>query len=400
MADLSFELAGIRFKNPVWMASGEPTETYDKMKRAIDAGAGAVVAKSYCSEIEVKRQTDLSKYFVLGYDRRPVYGKDVPKFYTLYSRGGTIQASEDEWFEDLAKAQKYASKSDAIVIGSVFGHSDTSETARLARKMEEIGLKMLELDLGCPHPEEMKSKGALVKEREAFVDVIKKVTGVVSIPVFGKLSPQQMDLETTANSVKEAGAAGVTVHNRFLGFAVDIQNAKPHIWGWAGVGGPWMLPIALRWVSKIHCANPELPILGSSGAYDWEDVVQFLMSGATAVEFCSTVMLKGYSVIKKSIQGLNDFLDSKGYHRVQEIVGIATKAAYGYEQMYTLHGYMQRASVDMEKCIVCGKCVECCWYDAMEEKDGVVKVNVNKCKGCYSCRVVCPVEAVSMLPIT
>lgn len=160
-----------------------------------------------------------------------------------------------------------------------------------------------------------------------------------------------------------------------------------------------MLPIALRWVSKIHVAAPQMPILGSSGAYDWQDVVQFMMSGATAVEFCSTVLVKGYSVIKKSIKGLNDFLDSKGYRRAQDIVGIATKAAYGYAQMYTLPGYAQRPTVDMEKCINCGRCVEACWFDAMEEVDGGVASNGDKCKGCYSCKIACPVDAISMSAI-
>jgi len=95
MADLNVEIYGIKFKNSVWLASGEPTYSFDKMKRGIDAGAGAVVAKSYTNGPEEKRMADLAKYAFLGYDRRPVYGKNIPKFYTNYSRMGLVQKSED-----------------------------------------------------------------------------------------------------------------------------------------------------------------------------------------------------------------------------------------------------------------------------------------------------------------
>ena len=183
MADLSVGIAGISFKNPVWLASGEPTSTFDKIKRGIDAGAGAVVAKSYCGAYltghEQKRPMPLAKFCILGYDRRPVYGKNIPKFYTNYCRSGIIQwcpYDEDEWIEELAKAQKYASKFDALVIGSVFGSEDVNDMIRLARKMEQAGLPMLEVDLGCPNVEKMKEKGALLKTSQDYFDVAKEMT--------------------------------------------------------------------------------------------------------------------------------------------------------------------------------------------------------------------------------
>ena len=399
MADLSVEVAGVRFKNPVWLASGESTSTYDKMKRGIDAGAAVVVAKSYCGAYltghEQKRPMPLAKFVMLGYDRRPVYGKNIPKFYTNYSRSGIIQwcaYDEDEWIEELAKTQEYASKFDAFVIGSIFGSADINDMTRLARKMEQAGLKMIEIDLGCPNVEKMKEKGALLKTSQDYFDVAQGIVKSVSIPVFIKLSPQQADLAATARGVKEVGAAGVCCQNRFLGLCIDIDNAKPYIWGWAGVGGPWMLPITLGWVSRIYDAVPDFPILGSNGAYDWQDVVQFHMAGASTVEFCSTVMVKGYSVIKRAIQGLNDFLDAKGYGSVRDIIGMATRDSHNYEEMYSIPEYREKASVDEEKCVSCGKCLDVCWFDAMEETEGAYRVNETSCQGCYNCRVICPVE--------
>lgn len=371
MADLSVDIAGVSFKNSVWVSSSEVTEDFNKMKRAIDMGAGAVVAKSYTANPAVRKQTDLAKYVFLGYDRRPVYGKKIPKFYTNYCRSGIgrLEVSEDDWLEELSKTQKYAAKFDAQVIGSVFGETDVSDMIRLAKGIEQTGVPMLELDLGCPQPEEMEIQGGLLKASQEYIDVTRAVVKNVSIPVFIKLSPQQADLVATAKAVREAGAAGVTCHNRFLGFCIDIDNARPYIWGWAGVGGPWMLPIALRWVSKIYIDNPGLPILGSSGVYDHEDVVQYHMAGATAIEFCSTVMVKGYSVIREIVEGLNGFLDAKGYKSVRDIIGTATRASHSYAEMYTLPEYQQRSSIDQAKCIHCGSCLEICWYGGIERQE-------------------------------
>jgi formate dehydrogenase beta subunit len=383
VADLSVDIAGVRFKNSVWISSSEVTEDFDKMKRSIDMGAGAVVAKSYTANKAVRKQTDLAKYMFLGYDRRPVYGQNIPKFYTNYCRSGIgrLEVSEDDWLEELTKTQQYAEKFGAQVIGSVFGETDVNDMIRVAKGIEQTGIKIIELDLGCPQPEEMEIQGGLLKASQEYIDVTKAVVSSVSLPVFIKLSPQQSDLVVTSKAVIEAGAAGVTCHNRFLGFCIDIDKAEPYIWGWAGVGGPWMLPISLRWVSKIYMDNPNVPVLGSSGVYDYEDVVQYHMAGATAIEFCSTIMVKGYSVVREIVEGLNGFLDAKGYKSVRDIIGVATRASHSYAEMYTLPAYQQRSSIDAAKCIHCGSCLEVCWYGGVEQQEETVSA---------PCKQACP----------
>ena len=389
MADLSINIAGIRFKNPVWMASGEPTATYDKMKRAIDAGVSAVVAKSFCGACETghekKRPMPLAKFCFLDHDRRVVWGKQIPRFYMNYTRSGLIQwcpDSEDEWIEKLVKAEKYAVQFDAHIIGSVFGTTHFEDMIRPAKKMEQAGLKAVEFDLGCPNVDMMVEKGALIKISQGYVEIVQELMKQVTIPIFIKLTPQQPDLVVTSKAVKAAGAAAVTCLNRFLGFCIDIEKEKPYTWGWGSVGGPWMLPIASRWISEIYKADEELPIIASSGACNAEDVARFHLAGATAVEFCGTVMLRGYSILKESIEGLSDFLDSRGYKSVQDIIGIATRASHNYEEMYSIPEYVERSSIDQDKCIHCGRCIAVCWYDAIERK--------GKEKAAAPCKEACP----------
>jgi dihydroorotate dehydrogenase (fumarate)/dihydropyrimidine dehydrogenase (NAD+) subunit PreA len=127
-----------------------------------------------------------------------------------------------------------------------------------------------------------------------------------------KLSPEAANLTVIARSVQQAGAVAVTVNSRFTGFCVDINTGEPYIGGPAGVGGPWVKPITLRWVHDIH-SKLGMAIAGSNGIYDWRDAVEFIMSGATIMQMGSVLMLKGHKWLGKVIAGIDRFLDEKGY---------------------------------------------------------------------------------------
>jgi dihydroorotate dehydrogenase (fumarate)/dihydropyrimidine dehydrogenase (NAD+) subunit PreA len=153
-----------------------------------------------------------------------------------------------------------------------------------------------------------------------------------------------------------------------LGFVPDIETAKPLIYGWAGAGGPWIKPLTLRWISQVHCQyKGQIFIAGTNGAYDWRDIVMFIMSGAHIVEMCSAVMVYGYEWLGKQVQALEKFMDEKGYESVAEMWGVAADAAMAYADMPT------------------------CFYDGMQDQGGKVWVQEENCVGCGGCLSVCPV---------
>jgi len=388
MADLRTEFLGVKFKNPVLAASAEPTLSAENMKRVIETGTGGLVAKTVTNSEAMRRLTKMSKWRYLD-ERHNVCRGKVPRLFTFYGRSGLAEESPEEWMEELKEAQIAARQNDCVIIGSVAG--TTPDTwATLGRMVEDTGIPLMELNFGCPHPSEMvgAKTGMLVgQDQEAASEITHAVARAVKIPVIVKLTPQVEDVVEIARAVKDAGASGVTIINRFVGFALDIETGKPYINGWAGVGGPWVKPLTLRWVSKIY-TSMDIPITGTNGVYDWKDVVEFMMSGASVVQVCSVLMLKGYSYLKEVVKGLDDFLNRKGYETAREIVGIAARAAMTYAEMESLP--KERAVINQELCTDCQRCLRSCFYNIIQVKEGQVNIG-EECRGCGICTCVCPV---------
>ena len=388
MADLRIEFCGVKFKNPILAASAEPTLSAENMKRVIETGAGGLVAKTVTDSEAMRRLTKMSKWRYLDEQHNICRGK-VPRLFTFYGRSGLAEEEPAEWMEELKEAQAAALQNDCVLIGSV-GGTTPQNWANLAKMVEDTGIKIIELNFGCPHPSEMKGAqtGMLTgQDKNAASEITYAVAKAVKVPISVKLTPQVADVVEMVKAVKAAGASAVTIINRFVGFALDIETGKPYINGWAGVGGPWVKPLTLRWVSKVY-TGVGIPISGTNGAYDWKDAVEFMMSGATNVQMCSVVMLKGYSYLKEVIQGLDDFLNRKGYRTAKEIVGIAAKSALTYAEMEGLP--KERAVINRELCTDCQRCLRSCFYNVIRMQDGQVTIG-EECRGCGICTCVCPV---------
>ncbi len=394
MDKLSVSIGGVKFKNPIIAAAGEPTTSFEHMKKAIEAGAGAVTAKSISFSPAMAKSYAHSRWAVLNERREMCKKGEIPDTFTFYGRSGIPLEAED-WLETLKKVKDFADLHNSVLIGSI-ATGPLDKMADAAKRMERAGIKILELDAGCPQAGELQidSRLELVKSSDLAGVIMKEVAKAVSIPVIYKISPQDPDVFGTCVAVKEAGAAAVTLINRFAGFMVDIDKAEPVINTWGGVGGPWMLPISLKYVSRSYQAMPELPIVGSNGAADGKDAIRFLMSGATLVSYCTALMLKGYGVITKAVSELEGFIGEKGYGSVQDIIGLAVKNAKTYEEMFDKQ---KVASVDENKCTECGKCGDACFYGALHISCSKPDIN-EKCKGCGLCETACPTGAISLIP--
>jgi dihydroorotate dehydrogenase (fumarate)/dihydropyrimidine dehydrogenase (NAD+) subunit PreA len=394
MADLKVKFCGMDFKNPVLAASAEPTLSSENMKRVIETGAGGLVAKTVTDSEAMRRLTKISKWRYLDEQHNVCRGK-VPRLFTFYGRTGLAEEEPEEWMMELKEAQAAALENDCVLIGSV-GGTAPENWAKLSKMIEDAGIPLIELNFGCPHPSEMEGvkTGMLVgQDKDAASEITHAVVQAVKVPVIIKLTPQVADIVEMADSVRSAGASAVTLTNRFVGFCLDIETGKPYLHGWAGVGGPWVKPLTLRWISKVY-TGINIPITGTNGAYDWKDVVEFMMSGATTVQLCSVVMLKGYGYLGKVIKGLNDFLNRKGYQSAKEIIGVAARAAMSYGEMESLP--KEKAVINRNLCTDCRRCIRSCFYNVIKVRNGHVMIS-EECRGCGICTCICPVPGAVVL---
>ena len=392
MADLRVNFLGVEFKNPLVVASAEPTANYSNMKKVINSGAGGLVVKTMTDCEPMQKVSFQTRWRYLN-ERHEVCRGEIPRAFSLYGRTGLEHRAPEEWAEHVLKARELGDKEGCVVIGSI-GGTTVESWVGLAKLTEQTGVKMMELNFGCPHPSQMEgAKTGMLTGQDPMLAsaIVKAVSESVSIPLIIKLTPQVVDVVEMAKAMQISGAAAVTLINRYVGFVVNAETGKPIILGSAGVGGPWVKPLTLRWIYEVY-NKLGIPITGTNGPYDAKDMVEFMMAGATVVQMCSVLMAKGYSWLPKTIKEFNQFLDSHDYKTAKEIIGIAAKSAMTYAEMANYP--KEIAVVDEDACTLCRKCINSCFYNALSVEDD--KIVVNDCWGCGICSCVCPEGAISM----
>lgn len=402
MADLSVDFCGIKFKNPVVIASIETTNSPEVIRECVDAGAGGMIIKTLTDIEDMARLTQNSKYAILNEKNETIQGK-VNKNFVFYSRSGYSSMMYRDWIPYLKELNRYAQDHGSHLIGSAGGKT-TQSWVDICRTIEDCGLPMVELNFGCPHPAMMPGVhgGSMIgQEPEVAAEVTRRVCEAVKIPVVVKLTPDQSRPLDVARAVKGAGAAGVTVINRYTGFSVDIETGDPRLGGPAGIGGVWAKPLALRWVHRIY-TELGIPITGTNGVYDHRDVVEFIMTGAGLVQVGSVLMLKGIKFLPKIIDGLAEFMDSHGYPNVEAMRGIASqRSVKDYGEQFLKAREHSKVNHDTCKNPSCTICIQTCFYDSLFQDAGrKVGQLWENCIGCELCTHTCPFDSMHMYPTT
>ncbi len=220
--------------------------------------------------------------------------------------------------ETLPKVAEYGSP----IVVNIAG-KDIEDYGKVAAILEkEDAVHALEVNVSCPN---VKNGGMALGTNP---DLVKETAEVVKAnttkPVIMKLSPNVTDIVEVANAAKAGGADGLTLINCLLGMAVDIRTKKPILGNVVGgLSGPAIKPVALRMVYQVHKAV-DLPIIGLGGITCWQDAVEFLLAGATAVSV-GTANFIDPTVTMKVIDGIEQYLIDNGYNDVHDIIGLAAK---------------------------------------------------------------------------
>lgn len=330
MSRLEVSIGNVKLKNPVIAGSGEATMTEGGIRAALHAGAGAVIAKSTNEADAAKRQLDHTDYMLLDSRWRPLeWDFNPPEDAQLFSRSGLLQEKLDTWLEKLLRLDGEAKALDSYVVGKL-SLANVDECVRMAERMQEAGLRVIEVMAGAVHAEQA-VKGAISLARDpasvqALAGALRKR---IKLPLWIKL-PQGEDVTLLAKAALDGGADAVSFVDRTLAMVPDLKTRAPFLGTLGAIGGPWALPITCRWLARTRQRlGPKVAMIGTNGARDGYDVARMLLAGASAVEMTSAVMMRGARVLKQSIEELDAYLEEQGVTAAR-IIGEAADKLTAY----------------------------------------------------------------------
>ena len=183
-------------------------------------------------------------------------------------------------------------------------------------KEEQVGL--LEVNVSCPN---VHGGGmSFGTSPESAATVTRAVKEVTKKPVYIKLSPNVTDIVSIAKACEDAGADGISLINTLLGMRIDLKTKKPVIANkMGGFSGPAIKPIALRMVYQVYEAV-NIPIIGMGGVSSAEDVLEFMLAGATAVEVGTANLIDPFAC-KKIVENLPLVMEKYGINKLSDIIG-------------------------------------------------------------------------------
>lgn len=302
LTDLSVELGGAVFKNPVMPASG----TYDYFENNADcfpvSELGAVMIKS------VHRL------------RRP--GNPGPRIAEVC--GGMLNCVgipsvgiEAFLRDELPRYENIGTQ----VILSISG----SEPVHYAEIAELVGddprIAALEMNLSCPN---VGSGLPFSSDPQLLYDTIRQTRQRTTLPLYAKLSPNVTDIRVSCRAAEDAGADALTLSNTFRAMTIDIQKRRPYLGNLSGgMSGPAVKPMNMFLVWQAY-ETVHIPIIACGGIASWRDAVEYLMAGASAVQVGSC-NFNDPMTMHNIIHDLDSYLHRNGIASVRELCGAAHK---------------------------------------------------------------------------
>jgi len=298
MANLSVNLCGVDFKNPVIAASGcfGFGQEYEKMYPVSVFGG-----------ISLKGMT---------YEERQ--GNPPPRIAETPSGMLNSVGLQNPGVEAFLKHElPQIVNKDTVLIANAAG-STIEDYCALVERLSDSAVDMIELNISCPN---VKHGGAAFGVScEGAASVVREVRRVCKKPLIVKLSPNVTDIAAIAETVEAEGADAISLINTLLGMRVDIKSRRPILHNnVGGMSGPAVFPIAVRMVWQV-ANRVKVPVIGLGGIEKWQDAIEMMMVGANAIQIGAAMFYDPYAPIK-IVEGMNQWLDSQGIKDINEIVG-------------------------------------------------------------------------------
>ncbi|GFH39912.1 dihydroorotate dehydrogenase [Pseudolactococcus insecticola] len=306
---LAIQLPGLDLKNPIMPASGcfgfgeEYAKYYDLSK------LGSIMIKATTPEAR--------------------YGNPTPRVAEtpsgMLNAIGLQNPGVDAVISDkLPKLEKY----DLPIIANVAGFS-TEDYRIVTQKISKVAnISAIELNISCPNVDHGNNGLLIGQVPELAFDAVQAAVSVSDVPIYVKLTPSVTDIKEIARAVESAGAAGFTMINTLVGMRFDLKTRQPILANTTGgMSGPAVKPVALKLIREVAQIS-NLPIIGMGGVTSAQDVLEFMIAGASAIGV-GTANFTDPFACPKIIESLPEVMDQYGISDLQTFVNECQEAIRG-----------------------------------------------------------------------
>jgi dihydroorotate dehydrogenase (NAD+) catalytic subunit len=298
---LSVQLDKIHLRNPTMLASGILGISQSIFERLYDENIGAVVTKS----ISVN----------------PMKGYPNPTIIPL--SGGSYLNAVGLSNPGVAAFSKELSENRNIPIMISLVGSSEKEFSKMVKVFDSLKIIGYEINLSCPHVSKMGME--LGDDPEAVNKIVRAVRINTNKPISVKVGVGSIDVVELARVAIEAGANIITAINTLRAMSIDIETMMPVLSNLiGGLSGNAIKPIGIRCVYEIS-KKLQVPVIGCGGVSSWQDVIEYMIGGASAVQIGSILGSSGPKIFTHITKDLKKYVEKKGLRNISELIGIAHK---------------------------------------------------------------------------
>ncbi len=348
---------GLTLKNPLMPAAGPLVGDAEKLLFLKEAGCGAIVTKTIST-----KDAHIPKPCIYG-DREFIMNSELWSEYP-----------KEKWIKEFLP--EFVSKNDGrpLIVSVGYTKEDMMVLIPLLDRFAdafEVSTHYVGTDLSV------------------ISETVRTIRANTKKPIYMKISPHIPNPSGFAKAIKDSGANGVVAVNSLgptmkidlMSRSIQYGNEKGFVW----TSGPVIKNLALATVYQIKQAEPSLTVIGVGGISTADDVLEFLLAGASAVQMLSAALLKGKQLYAKIIEDLPKTLEKYGFSSIEEVIATGLKNHVKYQS--------HLPELIEDKCTRCMLCVRICPYFAIDMKDKIT-FNPEKCFQCGLCASKCPTKAI------
>ncbi len=323
--DLTTSYLGLQLRSPLVVGAAAPlTEDIDNIKRMEDAGAAAVVLHSLFEEQLTQEQFELQHHLEYGTD-------SFAEALSYFPEPEIFHVGPEDYLNHIRQAKEMVN---IPIIASLNG-STLGGWTDYARQIEQAGADALELNIYYV-PTDFDLTASQVEAN--YIEILRSVKSVVTIPVTIKLSPYFSNMANMAKQLTEAGANGLVLFNRFYQPDINIEalEVEPNVL----LSTPQSMRLPMRWIAILY-GRLKVDLAATSGIHKPQDVLKMLMAGANVTLLVSVLLRHGIEHIQVIEEGMRQWMEEFEYESVKQMQGSMSQINCPDESAFERAQYMK-----------------------------------------------------------